>query len=117
MKEILRVLLLAAAVAVASACDDKDALQLLKARTDIDVAGTNAVVTLVRRVDLDRLGYRISVPKHGENLFQRAFENAAGGECWKLLVDRGGCHYNSKGGHDIFVERNGPSNYLIYTSG
>lgn len=90
---------------------------MLQVRTDIDLAGTNAVVVLVRRADLDRLGYQISVPKQSGIPFQHAFENAAGNECWQLLIDRGGCHYNSKHGHDIFVEKNGPSNYLIYTSG
>jgi hypothetical protein len=117
MNAILRVLLLLAAAASASGCQDKDALLLLRARAEFYLVGTGAVVALVRRADFDRLGYRISVPKQAENPVQRAFEYAGGKECWRLLVDRGGCHYNSARGCDIFVERNGPGDDLIYTSG
>jgi hypothetical protein len=110
-------LFLVAAIALTSGCDDKDAVLRLKARTDIDLVSTNVAVSFVRRADLDRLGYQISVPKKSEDAFQCAFEKAAGIECWQLVVDRGGCHYNSKAGHDIFVERSGPGNYSILTSG
>jgi hypothetical protein len=117
MNSTRKLLFLVAAIALTGGCDDKDAVLRLKARTDIDLVCTNVAVSFVRHADLDRLGYQISVPEKSKDAFQRAFEKAAGRECWQLVVDQGGCHYNSKAGHDIFVERSGPGNYSILTSG
>jgi len=65
-------------ISIASACEDKDAAKRLKERTDIDIVGTRVLVSLVKREDLDRIGYGIALPKEGERAFQSAVENAAG---------------------------------------
>jgi hypothetical protein len=117
MKGTLKCLVLLAAIQLTGGCEDYDAAQRLKIWTDIDVTGTSAAVSFIKRADLDQLGYQISVPKESEDAFQRAFEKAAGRECWQLVVDRGGCHYYSKGRHSIFFERSGPGSYSILTSG
>jgi hypothetical protein len=117
MKTILNILLLFAVLSMASGCEDKDAANHLKERTDIDLVGTSLQVSLVKREDLDRIGYGIALPKERERVFQSAVENAAGNWCWRFLVERGACHYKSKAGHDIFIERKDTGNYLIYTSG
>ena len=117
MKYILNILVLFATLSIVSACGDKDAAKRLRERTDIDLVGTGFVVSFVKREDLDRIGYRITLTKEGERAFQSAVEIAAGNWCWQFLVERGACHYNAKAGHDIFIERKDTGNYLIYTSG
>ncbi len=99
-----------------TSCSEDATVQLLKF-TDIDVAGTSAHVTFVLRNDLDQPGYTIVVPKDREQAFDLAFESAAGKDCLRLVIDQSGCHYNSKHGHDVFVERTSPLTYSIYTSG
>jgi hypothetical protein len=71
----------------------------------------------VLRKDLDEPGYTIVVPKGREQAFNLAFEKAAGKDCLRLVIDRSGCHYNSKHGHGVFVERTSLLTYSIYTSG
>jgi hypothetical protein len=117
MKKILNILTIFAILTIASACEGMNAAKRLRERTDIDLVDTNFLVTLVKRADLDRIGYGIALPKEGEKAFQSAVESAAGNWCWQFLVERGACHYNSKAGHDIFIERKGTRNYVIYTSG
>jgi hypothetical protein len=99
-----------------ASCSDDATVRLVKF-TDIDTAGTNAHVSFVHRNDLDQPGYTIVVPKDRQQAFERAFESAAGKNCLRLVIDQSGCHYNSKAGHDVFVERSSPLTYLIYTSG
>ena len=99
-----------------ASCSYDATAQLLKF-TDIDIDGTSAHVSFVLRKDLDQPGYTIVVPKGREQAFDLAFEGAAGKECLRLVIAQSGCHYNSKHGHDVFVQRTGPLTYLIYTSG
>jgi hypothetical protein len=95
----------------------EDVTERLVKFTDIDITGTNTHVSFVYRDDLDQPGYTIVVPKDGEESFEGAFERAAGKNCFRMVINGSGCHYNSKAGHDVFVEKTSPSRYLIYTSG
>jgi hypothetical protein len=97
-------------------CSEDATEQLLKF-TDLDIAGTSAHVSFVLRKDLDQPGYTIVVPKDRQQAFDLAFERAAGKDCLRLVIDQSGCHYNSKHGHDVFVERTSPLTYSIFTSG
>ena len=99
-----------------TSCSYDATAQLLKF-TDIDIGGTSARVSIVLRKDLDEPGYTIVVSKNREQAFDLAFEKAAGKDCLRLVIDRSGCHYNSKHGHDVFVERTSSLTYSIYTSG
>jgi hypothetical protein len=98
-------------------CSSYDATEQLLRFTDIAIAGTNAHVSFDLRNDLDEPGYTIVVPKDQERAFDLALEGAAGKDCLRLVIEQSGCHYNSKHGHDVFVERISPVKYSIYTSG
>jgi hypothetical protein len=99
-----------------TSCSKDPTVQLLKF-TDIDIAGTSAQVSFDLRKDLDQPGYTIVVPRDRQQAFNRAFESAAGKDCLRFVIDQSGCHYKSKQGHDVFVERTSPLTYSIYTSG
>jgi hypothetical protein len=68
-----------------TSCSDDATVRLVKF-TDIDTAGTNAHVSFVHRNDLDQPGYTIVVPKDRQQAFERAFENAAGKDCLRLVI-------------------------------
>ncbi len=95
----------------------QNANERLAALTDIDTTGTNAEVSYIKRDDLDQPGYKIVVPKNREDEWQRAIEQASGNWCLRFVLDGRGCHYDTKAGHNVFLERTSPLTYVIYTSG
>jgi hypothetical protein len=115
MKQLIYALCLFPVLTLTAGC--KNATERLSAFTDIDTAGTNAEVSYIRRDDLDQWGYKILVPKDRENEWQRAIERTSGNWCLRFVLDGSGCHYNTKAGHNVFLERTSPLTYVIYTSG
>lgn len=96
----------------ACSLDGLSGAERLKRYTDIDVIGTNVVVKAYDHKDLDQAAYDILITKEQQSVFDHALETAGGKECIVY-----GCHYKSKAGHNVFVNKIGLAKYTIYTSG
>lgn len=116
MKNLCAIVFVVLAFATTAGCA-RDAQELLKQRTGLNVEGLHATVTIIDRNDLDEPAYRVTLDEADEVSFLDAVDKASGAFCRRLLTSANACSYRSTVGYDVFILKENQRSYQILTSG